>query len=554
MPNGAGGRSFQYLVSDVRRHNPWWDPPGDAPGSARQYIDAPTVRKGDFYYFIRHYEDREPVSDRSDDDDGDGEGEGEGVDDDRVFALAGRRGVGKTTLVYQFLDHHVGAEAHPRQFLYLPFGEDPMYQLRAADQLRQAVNYYESRILPTVDADEHYLLLDDVHTIGEKPGERSWATEVESLLSERPGRRVVLTGVTDHQLTEPLSQVGVDPRVQPVLPEKFRDYLFRRYRAATGVDDISFQKYRIQFDDRGSLPAALASGDPEPFVENLQTLYEQGEPFETRAKASLDRYLAYGGVLCLRSASEEGNLDRSDVREYLNDVRLSVYQEVPGIERVSNVGDLDRLLSFAAREGPTDPFRYDTLTDLFGIDRRTLRGSYFRPLERLFLLTRACEYDNQRPRSVRLFVRDTGIANALTRTTLSDVRQDIDREAELALTAAFDHTVRLEYGFHQGARNLFDDVGPYNGPSVGYRQTDAGTVDFVFEVDHPGGPTPVPVGFAYRPDSVTNVKQAVSAFRSNFDAPVGFVVASDLAAGRDSLSHLGDGLVQLPYWFYLVMS
>lgn len=44
--------------------------------------------------------------------------------------MGGRRGVGKTTLLHQFIYHQTEAGAAPEQFLYLPFDANPLYQLR----------------------------------------------------------------------------------------------------------------------------------------------------------------------------------------------------------------------------------------------------------------------------------------------------------------------------------------------------------------------------------------------------------------------------------------
>jgi len=47
---------------------------------------------------------------------------------------------------------------------------------------------------------------------------------------------------------------------------------------------------------------------------------------------------------------------------------------------------------------------------------------------------------------VRLYLRDTGLVTALADGDASTVRNDFDREADLARVAAFDHTMRFAYG------------------------------------------------------------------------------------------------------------
>jgi len=77
---------------------------------------------------------------------------------------------------------------------------------------------------------------------------------------------------------------------------------------------------------------------------------------------------------------------------------------------------------------------------------------------------------------VRLYLRDTGLVTALADGDASTVRNDFDREADLARVAAFDHTMRFAYGINAIQGN---DVTP----SVQYWRGREGEVDFVFEVD-----------------------------------------------------------------------
>jgi len=73
---------------------------------------------------------------------------------------------------------------------------------------------------------------------------------------------------------------------------------------------------------------------------------------------------------------------------------------------------------------------------------------------------------------VRLYLRDTGLVTALADGDASTVRNDFDREADLARVAAFDHTMRFAYGINAIQGN---DVTP----SVQYWRGREGEVDFV---------------------------------------------------------------------------
>jgi predicted AAA+ superfamily ATPase len=511
------------LVEALDEHNPWWED-----GTAA--FDLPARQKSDFYHLARP---EEP---------------GSQFEDQPLLGLAGRRGVGKTTLLHQFVHHRIERGDAPERFLYLPFGADPFYQLQSDEQLRRAVRYHDNRVLARADSDgPAFLLLDDVHRVEHptKPTIDGWGTPVSELLAA-PDRHVVVTASAGVQIERELADAGVpeaDYDVQPILPEKFRDYLYSLYPALEAEDRrVSPTSLREGPD---SLPAALRSGDPEGLVAELRAKHDRVADVEGRIRPQVAEYLAMGGTI---SYAQEGavasaaDLDGSAYAALRETVRDALYQEVPGFESIQTIADLERLCALAARTRGREPIRYQELVELFDVDRRTVADSYLPALAQLYLLTGATEYDNSRPRAVRLYLRDTGLVGALAEGAGDPARPDLDREADLARVAAFDHTMRLAYGVN--AAQGLDRT-----PSVQYWRAREGEVDYVFEVEG----TPVPVGLAYRPRDREGSLAAVRSFLETYDTPVGFLLAGDTLAAGEPVERLGDGVLQLPYWLYLLV-
>ena len=511
------------LVRALQDHNPWWDAGGDT-------FSLPARRKSDFYHLVRP------------------EGSGSRFEDQRLFGLVGRRGVGKTTLLHQFVHHRIEDGVAPERFLYLPFDADPLYQLGSDDQLRRAVRYYESRVLGRVDDEQpHFVLLDDVHRVEHrnKPTVDGWATPVAELLDETPGRHVVVTATAGVQLERALEDTGLSDGAydfQPVFPEKYRDYLFTLYPDLEAEDSrVSPTSLRA---GEHSLPAALRRADAGVLVEELGRKYDRVADAERRIRSQVVDYLAMGGTISyardgvVESAAELSSEDYERLRE---DVRNALYQEVPGIESIKTIADLERLCALAARNRAREPMRYQELVELFDVDRRTIADSYLPALEQLYLLTGVTEYDNSRPRAVRLYLRDTGLVTALAAGDPSTVRDDFDFETDLARVAAFDHTMRFAYGINA-------QQGEDTTPSVRYWRGRAGEVEFVFEVDG----TPVPIALAYRSRDRQTALEAVREFEQSYDAPVGVVLAGDTVRGQP-VQQLEEGIVQVPYWLYLLL-
>lgn len=512
------------LVRAIHSHNPWWESGADA-------FSLPDRQKSDFYYLANPDES------------------GTRFEDQAVLGLVGRQGVGKTTLLHQFINYRIAAGDDPRRFLYLPFDANPLYQLRSDEQLLRAVRYYESRVLGQSDEDRpHFLFLDDVHQIEHpnKPTIDGWGVPVTELIENTPGRYVTVTASAGVQVTRELDSAGMpasDYAVQTILPEKFRDYLFTAY------PDLEAEETRISPTSlragEDSLPEAIRSGTIAPVVKQLRRKYRKIADVKRRVQSQLVNYLTVGGIMSYDIDTTPGStaeLDSSDYATLRENVRSALHREIPGFESIQTIADLERLCALAARDCGANPFRYQELVELFDVDRRTIADSYLPALSKLYLLTGITEYDNSRPRAVRLYLRDTGLVTALSGDDATTVRNDFDREADLARVAAFDHTMRFAYGVNaaQGTPEV---------PSVQYWRGRDGEVDFVFEI----GDTPVPVGLAYRSDTREESLDALREFMREYDTPLGILLAGDTVRMDDPITQLEDGVVQLPYWLYLLL-
>jgi predicted AAA+ superfamily ATPase len=514
------------LVRSLADHNPWWQD-----GAAAIEQDLPSRQKSDFYHLTRPDEETSQFEDAA------------------VVGLVGRHGVGKTTLLKQFIHHELQHGTEPERFLYVPFDTNALYQLHSADQLQQALRYYEGRVLGRLeDPTPHFVILDDVHRVAhrDKPGVDGWGTVVRNALDAEPGRNIVVAAGATEQVSAELNRAGFDSGEydnQPILPEKFRDYIFTRYPdLEDGNTRVSPTPLRV---GDGSLPHALDSGNTDALVETLREQHRRVADVSRRLQSQVAHYLTLGGVLSY--VADGDAVDATDVEPdayqllYRN-LTATLYQDAPSLDSIRTIADLERLCALAARNRGREPIRFQRLVELFDVDRRTIRDSYLSVLEKLFVLTSVTEYDNQRPRSTRLYLRDTGLVSALENKLPRDALDDLDYEADLARVAAFDHTMRLAYGINAA----HGDPQP---PDVQYWRGRDEEVDFVFEI----GGTPVPVALAYRPSARGARLNALTAFKKAYKAPIGLLVTGETSRGLDPITVPENGIIQLPYWLYLML-
>lgn len=512
------------LPRSLHEHNPWWEHGVDA-------FTLPPREKSDFYHLVR------PDADDTQ------------FEDQRLLGLVGRRGAGKTTLLEGFVHHQLQSGYEPEQFLYLPFDANPLYQLGSDDQLARAVREYERRILGRIEpSDPHFVMLDDVHRIEHpnKPDIDGWATPLATVLADDPGRYAVVTASAAVQVQRELDRVDFPERdsdTQAVLPEKFRDYLYTRAPGLeTPANRVSPTSLR---EGPNSIPAAIESGSRTALTAELREKHERVADARRRIESTLHSYHATGGVVAYARSDrddDETAISDADFERLRNDTRDALYQEVPALESIKTIDDLERLCALAASDRARDPISFQALADAFDVDRRTITDSYLPALEALYVLTGATEYDNQRPRDLRLYLRDPGLVTALSPDSYASIRDDVDRERLLARITAFDHTMRLAYGIDAAQ-------GRADAPVVEYYRTRDGEVDYVFEVDD----TPLPIALAYHPSERTEKRDALAEFTRTYDTPLGFLLHGDPPRDQRPIQAGENGLVELPYWFYLLL-
>ncbi|ELY39837.1 ATPase AAA [Natronorubrum tibetense GA33] len=260
-----------------------------------------------------------------------------------------------------------------------------------------------------------------------------------------------------------------------------------------------------RFDEskfREALHEAVEKRDADRFVSGIEAQSGDAITEPSTVRREIANYCTSGGMLTLRIAGDDISIDaeqfvdiirgRDDVdfeshpRELLTDFRNDPLHATTDLGGVKDTLDLERFCALTAHEHPTRDIRFNELTDVLDVDRRTLRDKYLSALSRLHLLSAAQEYDNQRPRKIRFYLRDPGITNAFCRNDLNDLlRRKPGLDEALAKAVAFDHTIRL-------SNELNHPHDPKRGV-VKFWVGSKGTVDFVPKING----TPVPILWSY---------------------------------------------------------
>lgn len=460
------------LGTDYGRQNPWWES-GDVSLSARYHSE----RRSDYQHKL------------------------DAVRSSQFTTIAGAAGSGKTTILHQIAHDLIEDDGVPAQnLMYLPLG-NPRFQI-GSNVIRDAVDifatYYWRR-----DADRGggYVLIDDAYASD------SWGKQVRWCLEEFDDLTVTVTLPTlKRSQTGPIEDLGVNTENDLLLPPKFYDVTTESGRAQV-------EKKRVR-ELRDALEAGANSGDLEPLHSSVDALTSSLESTSAVKRGVLDYF---------RGAERE--VDTTDVAHNLES---TIYRDIPRYQQFEDRSDLYALCAIAAlNTGKTLG-----LKDLSGVlecDRRTLQR-YLDILEDFFILTPSYQYEHERRRSVRLYLRDPLVIGSLAELDFDGILEP-DAERLLTSTVVFDHLKRL--GFYYQRRNA----------QVHFWESAGEAVDFVVETGN-GNPLPVVIrDTSQNRDPVRSIR----GFCDEHDCEFGVVVARDVDPSIDGK------VATLPLWLLLLV-
>lgn len=466
------GMQTTELGADYGRQNPWWET-GDLSSSARYHSD----RRSDYQHKF------------------------DAVRSSRFTIIAGAAGSGKTTTLHQIAHDLIEEDGVPPQnVMYLPLG-NPRFQV-GSNVIRDAVDifatYYWRR-----DAyhSEGYVLVDDVHASD------SWDEQVRWCLEEFDDLTIAVTLPTlNRAQTDTIEDLGVEIERDLLLPPKF-------YDVTTESEWAQVEKERAR-DLRNALETAADSGDLEPLRSSVDALISSLESTSSVKRGVLDYF---------RGAERE-----ADIADVAHSLESTIYRDIPRYQQFEDRSDLYALCAVTA----LNTGRTLGLKDLSGVlecDRRTLQR-YLDILEDFFILTPSYQYEYERRRSVRLYLRDPLVVGSLADIDFDGMLEP-DAERLLTSTVVFDHLKRL--GFYYQRRNA----------QVHFWESSGDAVDFVVETGD-GNPLPVITRDASRDrDPVRSIR----AFCDEYNCGFGVVVARDIEPSID------EEVATLPLWLLLLV-
>lgn len=225
--------SGHTLIQRLDEYNPWW-----GTGKSDLTAELPSPQNAFYRSYSALHESEQ-----------------------RLIPITGPDGAGKSLLLNQLISAHIDSNFVEKFFpnstqrenaqeniipssnvLYVPLRDDPVFQLRPEEQLREAVDHFETHVLRQHESPAHYLFFDDLNVV-ERPNKRGnqdvgrWERLLLELLGEHEARHIVFTGLSREAMRERLASASSEASKQAISSEQidsyppgFADFLRMRYR------------------------------------------------------------------------------------------------------------------------------------------------------------------------------------------------------------------------------------------------------------------------------------------------------------------------------------
>jgi uncharacterized protein len=423
------------------------------------------------------------------------------LDSKPISAIAGPRQVGKTTLLYQLVEHLLASAVQPPLVLFVNF-DLPGLTAAAKSPLNDCLNVYADRVLgrPWRKLGEKaYIFLDEITKV------ENWHRDLKGWFDLKYPTKFLISSSSQSELRSGAA-TSLTGRVSThiLLTWKFVDVLMYQ------TDDQSWNDTGLRL--RESFASAVRRRDPRILMTKLREVEATATRGRASLRSTLDRYLLLDGfpeLLELRDFHRAAGR----LREYLD---LTIANDLTRVYQIRAPRLFYDLLGLLARESG-QLISYRNLGETLDVQERTIID-YLDHLESIFLVAQAQFFSESRAKRIRrqrkILVANPGIQNALLgrldRRTLTDPAL----MGRLAEAVVHDHAKRLVYCLKPGPE-----------PSAFYwRDGHNREVDVVISIDD----SPIPIEVKYRTNPHRDLEGLNAFLEENPSAPFGLVVTRDL--------------------------
>jgi predicted AAA+ superfamily ATPase len=315
----------------------------------------------------------------------------------RVSAIVGPRRVGKSTLIYQTIDHLLKEGTDPARILLFT-GDNPALAGSGITDIVEA--YVDAKLHRPITQIEGrvYIFIDEIHFIPD------WQLHIKNLYDFNPNLKFVISGSSQVQMflgaRDSLLGRITDIHVLPFCFDQFLRFygIFRK--------GFEYDRYATL------LPPLSPFDDPAEYCRSLEEKKLELAFFDLALNQGVREFLLNGGYPEFFHTDSTRYWQRMLVEDIIS---KGLYRDIVSFYRVTNPILLERLLYIIASNSGGE-YAYAGLGSTLGIDTTTA-STYIRYLFQASLVTVLENYSPNSYKVVRknkkIYLADSGIQNAI---------------------------------------------------------------------------------------------------------------------------------------------
>ncbi|MGL5149554.1 MAG: ATP-binding protein [Clostridium sp.] len=427
------------------------------------------------------------------------------IDEKRILSIIGPRRVGKSTLLYQTIDHLLKSGVNPKKILMFS-GDDPSL-FTDKNTIMDILEAYSTEVLhETLEdlEDRIYVFIDEIHMI------KGWQLHLKSYYDRRYNIKFIISGSSSTHLFKD-SNESLLGRIEDlyILPLSLNQFI--KFYSIYNVTDFKLNNF-IDL-----LPKINLYDKAEEYYDILRkNIYNLNE-FKPIINKIISEYLLVGGY---PEYFECNNILKWQKRLVDDIVGRGLYRDIVSIYNIKNPDALEKLMYFIASNSGQE-FSYTTIAQTLGVDINTV-SSYVTYLSQAFLIGVSNNYTGNVGKSIRknkkLYILDNGIRNALMRV------DDLDPT---------DIGMLIENECLRHAKS-YSDINNY---TVYFWRDNGKEVDVVIDKKN----NLLPIEIKYRTEIKGNQLKGLDKFCKDYDVINRVVITKDLLDTKENT-------IYIPFW------
>lgn len=295
------------------------------------------------------------------------------LDERQIITIVGLRRTGKTTLMFQMMEHLMEKGVMPKNILYFSFDE---LTSKSPETIDEIIQHFASNISKSgmESKERKYIFFDEIQKV------ENWQAVIKRYYDLKYSLKFIVSGSESLLLRKKTKETMAGRSFDFLLtPMSFREYLeFNGIKAEKGT---------------------------------CREIYAKTITHHAKLKGMFEEFLLRGGF------PETIGMDTHRLQEYLYESVLQkiVFSDIPSMFNISNPEMLVKIMELVSKN-TSQLFEIGQICEVFNISRNSA-SSYLSYLENSFLISMSFNYTQSKVKQLRTrkkaYINDTGIANSL---------------------------------------------------------------------------------------------------------------------------------------------